>query len=216
MKKLLLISLLTGLTFGFSSALGFAADKKDKPEKVTEKEFKTSKDKTLNIDLRTGGGINISGWDKDVVSIRAEFGGRDWEDCEVSFEEKNGGVQINSSYEGKKNGWNVHCDLEIKVPAKYNVSFYTMGGGVGLSNIEGRMEGKTLGGGLQLDNLKGYVEIKTMGGGISLTNSEVDGKVETMGGAVMIKNVTGDIKGHSMGGPVSYDNVKHRNGRDKN
>ncbi|MCU7496668.1 MAG: DUF4097 domain-containing protein [Ignavibacteria bacterium] len=229
MKKLLSTALL--LAFGFSASFaadasslasnginfmffwGFPSKDKKCQEQTVQKEFKVPKGQTLTVDLKTGGAIKISGWDKELVSVCARFEGKNWQDCNVEFDEKDNGVSINSKYNGASNTWSASCDLEIKVPDKFDLSLYTMGGDIELRNIEGRFSGKTLGGKLKLDHLKGYLELKTLGGGIDLTDSDVDGRVETLGGPVDIRNVTGNIKGPSMGGVVRYSNVSHKGSR---
>ncbi|MGE5431372.1 MAG: DUF4097 family beta strand repeat-containing protein [Syntrophomonadaceae bacterium] len=234
MKKLVMIAIILALGFSVSFAidgsslvnngisfiypLSFTApvqkkiEKKNEDDKTVEKEFKIAKGKTLIVDLKTGGGLKITGWDKELVNIKASIGGQDSEDLKFEFEEVENGVKIVSSYVGNKSGWSSDCELEIMVPDKFNLSLYTMGGGIELSNIDGEMTGNTMGGQLTLERLKGNLDLKTMGGAVSLTNSDVDGHVETMGGEVSIKDVTGSVKGHSMGGNVSYSNVTNRNG----
>lgn len=232
MKKLVMIAVILALGFSVSFAidgsnlaangisfifpLGYNTpvtnniEKKKDDGKNVEKEFKAAKGETLTINLKTGGDLTIKGWDKELVNIKANIDGRDAEDFEFNFNEVEKGVEITSKYIGNKNGWSGDCELEIMVPDRFNVSLYTMGGGVTLSGIEGEMTGKTMGGELSLDHLKGYLDLKTMGGAVTLTNSDVDGNVETMGGPVSIQDVTGGVKGHSMGGNVSYSNVTNR------
>lgn len=230
MKKLLMIAAILALSVSVSFAidgsslvnngLGFmlpssiseykdnAVEKKSDDEKTVEKEFKAQKGKTLTINLKTGGGLVIKGWDKELVSIKATIGGRDAKDFKFDFNEVENGVEITSLYTGHKDGWSGDCKLEIMVPDRFNLSLYTMGGAIALSSIEGEMTGKTLGGALALDHLKGNLELKTLGGAVTLTDSDVDGHVETLGGPVVMENVTGSVKGHTMGGKVRSSNVK--------
>ncbi|MGE5350520.1 MAG: DUF4097 family beta strand repeat-containing protein [Acidobacteriota bacterium] len=199
---------------GYTAPVTTSIEKKNDDERTVEKEFKTSKGKTLTINLKTGGALVIKGWDKELVNVKATIGGRDAKDLKFDFNEADNGVEINSKYVGHKEGWSSDCELEIMVPDKYDISIYTMGGAVTLSNIEGRMTGKTLGGALVLDHLKGYLELKTMGGAVTLTSSDVDGRVETMGGPVIMEDVTGGVKGHTMSGKVNFSNADDKNAED--
>ena len=83
-----------------------------------------------------------------------------------------------------------------------------MGGAIRISEIEGRLNGKTMGGEVRPSNIKGDLDLSTMGGEINLTNSEVDGTLSTMGGKVVFEDVIGNVKGSSMGGNVVYRNVR--------
>ncbi|HEX2867004.1 MAG TPA: hypothetical protein VHO03_08170 [Ignavibacteriales bacterium] len=228
MKKFLMIAAILALSVSVSFAIdgsclvnngiGFklpsqlseykdnGTEKKDDHEKTVEKEFKAAKGKTLRIDLKTGGALTIKGWDKELVNIKATIGGRDAKDCTFDFNETDNGVEITSRYTGHKRGWSTECELEIMVPDRFNLSLYTMGGTISLSNIDGEITGKTLGGALALEHLKGYLDLKTLGGAVNLTDSDVDGRVETLGGPVLMHDVKGNIKSHTMSGNVKISN----------
>jgi DUF4097 and DUF4098 domain-containing protein YvlB len=182
------------------------------PQADYEKDFATSKGKKLDIDLKTGGEISITGWARDVVSVKGFREGRDRNEAVLEMEETSSGVSIASHYAGSRRNRNGGIRLEISVPRSYNVHLETMGGDVSIAHVEGRMTGKTMGGALMLSGLKGNLDLLTMGGAVTLKNSDVDGNVKTMGGAVLIEDVTGDIKPSSMGGNVTQKNVKGRSG----
>jgi hypothetical protein len=215
---LLLILLVSGIVFSADPAIldrgllsGFYSqnNKDDEAEQVIKKNFKVTPGSLLDIDLESGGSINVKGWDKNEVDVKASLTGKNWKKLEVNIEENSGNVTITSKLLNHHHGnSNASVDLEIFVPQKYNVSFETMGGGVTLMNIEGEMNGQTMGGSLKLAQLKGNLSLKTMGGNIDLIDSDVDGKVETMGGHVTVDNVSGGVQGSSMGGNVEYKNIK--------
>jgi len=177
-----------------------------------EKEFATSKGKKLDIDLRTGGGISITGWDREAVSVKGFREGRDGKKAVLEMEETSSGVSVSSRYNGSQHNRSGGIRLEISVPRVYDVHLETMGGGVSIENVEGRMAGKTMGGALTLSGLKGNLDLLTMGGEVTLKKSDVDGNVKTMGGAVLLEDVTGDVKPSSMGGNVTQKNVTKRSG----
>lgn len=192
-------------------ALGPGAEPEN-PQRV-EKQFGVGPGKKLALQLRTGGSVDIAGWDEKTVSVKLYLGGRDWQDCRFEASENPSGVGIVSRYEGSKNSYSTSLRFEIRVPKEFDVEIASAGGEIKIIGLEGHVSGGTLGGDLYLSNLKGEVELSTMGGNISLTGSEVSGRVKTMGGRVLIENVTGDIKGASMGGGVIYKNVTDSSGR---
>jgi DUF4097 and DUF4098 domain-containing protein YvlB len=128
------------------------------------------------------------------------------------MEGNSSGVSIISHYAGSRHNRNGGIRLEISVPRRYDVQLETMGGGVSIENVEGRMAGKTMGGALMLSGLKGDLDLLTMGGAVTLKNSDVDGSVKTMGGEVLLEDVTGDVKPSSMGGNVRQKNITRRSG----
>jgi DUF4097 and DUF4098 domain-containing protein YvlB len=177
-----------------------------------EKEFKVAMGKKLELDLKTGGTIDIAGWDKELVDINIRLSGRDARDSKVDFEETSAGVRVYSHQTGHSRNHGTNLRFEIKVPKKFDIEIESNGGGVSIANVEGTMRGRTMGGRLDLTKLKGYVDLKTMGGEISVTNSDLDGEVKTNGGRVLIQDVTGDLKGSSLGGQMIRKNVTNRRG----
>jgi hypothetical protein len=186
------------------------------PDKNYMKEFKVKPGGTLIIDLKTGGGISIEGWNKEIVSTEVTVKGKDAEDIVVEIEQNGNDVEITSFYNGDDRSYNSNTKVIVKVPNTYNVDLNTMGGGIKIYNVNGEMKGKTMGGELDLRNLNGNINLYTMGGEIILKESEVDGKVHTMGGNILVENVTGDLNAKTMGGKVTQVNGKSRNGSTEN
>jgi hypothetical protein len=169
-----------------------------------EKEFKTTPGKKLEMDLKTGGSIHVTGWDRDVVSIKASGLEDSSPRPDLNFEERASGVAITSRFGGSRHN-NSHSNLrfEIQVPKKYDLHLESMGGDFSIQNVEGTMGGKTMGGGLDLQSLKGDLDLLTMGGAIILKNSDVNGCVKTMGGKVLVDHVSGNVKATTQGGNVT-------------
>jgi DUF4097 and DUF4098 domain-containing protein YvlB len=177
-----------------------------------EKEFNTSPGKKLDVDLQTGGAISITGWDKDVVTVKGFREGRDGKDAILEMEDQSSVISLSSRYQGSRHNRNGGVRLEISVPHRYDMHLETMGGGIAIENVEGLIAGKTMGGPLELRGLKGELDLLTMGGPVNLKNSNVDGSVKTMGGEVLLEDVTGGVKGSSMGGKVIQHNVSSHAG----
>ena len=175
--------------------------------KDIHKNFKVEKGKKLLMNLKTGGSISITGWNKDEVEVDASINGRDWEECQVNFAQTSSGIEITSKYKHNYDSHSGNARFEIKVPNKFNLKLETMGGKIEVQNVDGDLNGHTMGGKINLSNLKGQIEFSTMGGSVSLTDSNVNGKLSTMGGNVLIENVKGDVSGSTMGGKVISRNV---------
>ncbi len=181
-------------------------------EQTIEKEFKVAAGKKIRLDLKTGGSINIGGWDEDRLSAKVYLDGADWRESKVEFEERPDGIQIKSFYAGRRSNHSTDIKFDINVPRRFDIEIGTMGGGIRITGVNGEMNGKTMGGELYLTNLQGKLNLTTMGGNITLKDSEVDGGLHTMGGQVLIQDVVGNIKGSSMGGNVIYKNLTNREG----
>ena len=172
-----------------------------------DKTFPTTAGKKLDIELKSGGAINIIGGQKNQVVVRARLHGPDSEDLDFNAEESNGIIRVTSEYVGGNHSNSASSDLDIEVPSRFDVNLRTMGGDVSINNVEGEISGETMGGELNLQALKGNIQLTTMGGEVMLENSTLDGSVKTMGGDVVIRNVSGSVKGSTMGGDVRYENA---------
>lgn len=178
-----------------------------------ERQFNIGAGKRLTVELKTGGEIDIAGWDNDTVSVGGSVSGEHAADADLSFNPTAEGLHIVSRYTGpRRRNQDVDVRLEIKVPRRTDILLDTMGGGIKINGVEGDMRGKTMGGALDLSDLKGTLGLSTMGGAVTLKQSHVNGKVSTMGGEVLLEDVTGDVKGSSMGGKVTYKNVTNSKG----
>ena len=177
-------------------------------QETIRRSFNVSPGQKLTLTLKTGGEIRITGWDRPVVSVDGLIKGRDWKNATVDFEQTSAGVQVTSRYIHQQDNDRTSLEFDVSVPKRFDVAIDSMGGAIRITEIDGRLSGKTMGGELRLSNIKGDLDLSTMGGEINLTNSEVDGTLSTMGGKVVFEDVIGNVKGSSMGGNVVYRNVR--------
>jgi beta-lactamase regulating signal transducer with metallopeptidase domain len=172
---------------------------------------------TLTLDLKTGGKIVITGWDRQEVSVRALLRGRDWRATKVTLEPSTGGALLASEFTASGSNQSSSHVFEIKVPRSYNAALSSAGGSVSIAGVDGSFRGQTGGGEINIEKVNGNVDIQTGGGDVHVSDSHVDGNVSTGGGVVRIEGVTGNIIGQSGSGPViqsksSRTSVRHENG----
>ena len=179
-----------------------------KPDKQYDSTFQLSAPArnggTLYLDLKTGGGVTIRGWDKQEVLVRARLSGRDWRDTRVTLEPSNGDATLESVFERYSNNQSTSHDFDIQLPREFNVRIRSSGGSVNIANVNGTFTGSTGGGEIDIRNVNGRVDISTGGGEVNVSDSNVDGEVSTGGGLVRIERVTGRFNGSSGSGPVIY------------
>ena len=179
-----------------------------------KKEYKTEAGKKLEVDLPIGGSIEVTGWDKELVSVRVDLQDGDERNYKIEMDERSWGIQVEIAYEGRGRHSHGGATLEIMVPKKYDVDLETTGGELMIRGVEGKFSGETMGGGIELFDLKGTADLTTMGGDIRIENAQLDGQVKTMGGEVSLLDVIGDLDASTMGGEVSYRNNKKRDSRE--
>lgn len=169
-----------------------------------ERSVKASPGEQLELDLETGAGVDIRGWDEPSVRVRGRLGGVDWRDTEVTLERTDGGVRLHTWQSGRRRSSSTSHQLEIRVPRRYDVHINSAGGHTTLADVQGTFDGETGGGGLVIDRAGGSARLSTGGGDIKVTQSDLSGVVSTGGGTVVLSAVQGGLKGTSGSGPVVY------------
>lgn len=159
---------------------------------------------TLNIDLKTGGNLIITSWDKPRVVVHASLAGRDWRRTKVLLRPEDGDATLESEFTGASGNQSSHHVFEIQIPKNFNVRVKSSGGSVSITGVDGRFTGNTGGGEINIVSANGDVDLHTGGGDIRVTDSNLNGTVATGGGVVMIQRVNGNLSGSSGSGPVVY------------
>ncbi len=170
-----------------------------------ERQFDLAMGKSVEVNMRSGGSIEVEGWDNNQVLVRIRNHPDDIEDM-VDFDLSSSELEIDV-FDGYGNR-SKSVNLELFVPNKTDLELHTMGGSMSISKLEGEFSGKTMGGSIELADLKGEVSLTTMGGSITCENAQLDGTLKTMGGSLKFNNVTGDLKATTMGGSISHTRDK--------
>jgi DUF4097 and DUF4098 domain-containing protein YvlB len=175
-----------------------------------ERTFPAAPGEMLDIDLRTGGSIEVKGSSANEARVEWDMRGFDDDNIRVEVDKSGGKIHVRSNYirrSGKNSG---SGRFRISVPNRFDLDMNTMGGNIDIVDIKGTVSGETMGGDLVLKGLIGDLEFTTMGGNIILSDSDVDGRVKTMGGNITIDNVAGDVEPSTMGGNILLDNIIRR------
>ena len=174
-------------------------------------DFEVGQGQTITLDLRSGGSVDIVGWEQPRAEVSYVQGGKgNRHDVEVV---KDGNDLVVTSETVPNEGQSRSLEFTIHVPNRFSVTLESSGGSLAIQGLDGDFKGTTMGGSLTLTDVKGKVKLETMGGNIQVTDATLDGNLSTMGGTVYLKDVVGDIDAESMGGNVKYENVRGRDGK---
>ena len=194
LETLELLDALNEIAAGPEQATMSGATAANSPQGDTDGSSKWSKDINngyLQVSLIGGGDVAISGWEGDEVVINRP-------------KPENGFHK--SLYKQCGDGYKIYAlnsdDYDIKVPYHYNLTIYTTGGDIRITNVSGQINGKTLGGDISLTDSKSRVNLTTAGGDIELSDCDAEGNVHSLGGDVVLRNVTGNVVGTTLGGDV--------------
>ena len=181
------------------------AEKKQAPLPPSNEDMlAASPGERLLLDLETGAGVDIQGWDEPRVRVRWQAGGRDSRDVRTVTQRDDGGVRVRMTYEGSKQSHSTSMKLQVRVPRRFDVQLESAGGDLTIREVEGTFSGSTGGGEIILENVKGSAKLSTGGGEIEVSDSDLDGRVSTGGGAVRFSRVRGGLRGSSGSGPITY------------
>jgi len=152
----------------------------------------------LEVQLDTGAGLEITGWDKNEAVIETRWRESKCPDARVDVVTIDDGVRVTSKY-APDTGDTHSCSMEIEihVPKKFDVRVKSSGGSIALSDLRGTIQGHTGGGELHVEHLRGSIDLRTGGGAITVKDSDLDGTLETGGGHVSFSNVTGPVRASS-------------------
>ena len=154
----------------------------------------------VKVDAGMNGGVDVEGWGKDEILVRARIVGA--AKREQKARELVSGVDIRTrntikaDFPGSRNGlWRenewVVVSYKIYVPEQMDVDLETHNGGVSIVDVEGDIEFEVLNGGVTLVDLAGDVSGHTTNGGlhIDLAGEAWEGRgldVSTTNGGVVM------------------------------
>jgi len=165
----------------------------------------------LAIDASPNGGIEVVGWDRPEVKVRAKVVAV--ADSEDEASRMAAEVRIESAdtihAEGPHGGRHAHwwVSYQAFVPRRADVQLESTNGGIHLADVAGRLEFRTTNGGVSLTRVAGDVKGRTTNGGVEvrLTGSEWKGQgldVETTNGGVKV-SVPSDYSARLVTGTVN-------------
>jgi hypothetical protein len=173
---------------------------------VIDRTIAASAGERISIDLPTGASISIVSWNRPQVRMRARLSGDQARETQVVFERVSGGLELRAIVDRRRDNVRNNNEIELWVPARFDVRVSSAGGGVTINGVQGRFSGTTGGGEIVLNDVRGESSLTTGGGEIHVTNSHLDGYITTGGGEAIVSNTTGNVRVNSGSGPVIRTN----------
>ena len=195
------------------TTLRLASANAKQSDSIIERTLDATNGERLTLDLETGANVTVRGWAEPKAQFRVRLGGRDGAQTRVDIARVDGGVRVHMWFDKDAQIQSTSNAIEIMVPQRYDVRLKSSGGGLSLSDLEGRFEGTTGGGSLILSKLEGAADLQTGGGDIRVSDVDLSGSVSTGGGKVELSNVSGGLRGTSGSGPVVYRDADASDGQ---
>ena len=172
----------------------------------------------VSIDGGMNGGVTIEGWERSVVEVRAKVwaNARSPERAEeiaeaVEVHMDDGRLSANGPDTGWRESWGV--SWEVVVPHSTDLDIETFNGGIGVTDVSGRIRFEALNGGVHLSEVGGDVQGHTTNGGlhIELDGSNWEGEgldVQTTNGGVTLRvpeNYSARLETGTVNGGIDID-----------
>ncbi|MBX9601583.1 MAG: hypothetical protein K2X35_11275 [Bryobacteraceae bacterium] len=172
----------------------------------------------LSVDAGRNGGITVKGWNQSGVLVRARV--EAWGDTEADarsmvnqtrLDLSAGMVRAQGPETRARESWSV--SFEIFVPNRADLNLTAQNGGIGISDVTGRIEFDTVNGGVTLRRLGGDVKGETRNGGldVELAGSRWEGQqldVTTANGGVKMAipaNYSARLETGTVNGKINVD-----------
>ena len=148
----------------------------------------------LTVDAGQNGGIQVEGWDRNEIRVRAVVSANARTEAEakqlasgVQVQVGSGRVSATGPSTERRQWWSV--SYRINVPRRNDLDLNANNGGVSITGVSGTIRFDTTNGGVRLNDLGGDVRGETRNGGlnVSLSGDRWDGAgldVETSNGGV--------------------------------
>jgi DUF4097 and DUF4098 domain-containing protein YvlB len=181
-------------------------------EQTWEKTLPLVQGGTLNL-VNVNGSVEVRGWDRDAVEIRAVKTARNAEDLQrVQIEVKAipGRVEILTHYPDEE-GVDAAVEYHVRVPQHVALErVVTVNGSINVAGVEGNGELRTVNGNVEAYNCAGSLSARTTNGNIreELSRFDADAALETVNGTVLIslpRSTNAQVEAQSMNGDVRSD-----------
>ena len=143
------------------------------------------------------GGIRVTGWDKEEVSLTAQIRDSDKRRIELVLQRKGPDLDIEAMFQQPSWSFGLYisprCEMTLQVPRRVLGYFRTTNGTVAVEHLEGYARCEATNGAILVSDLRGEVQVDTTNGPIEARNLAARIKGNTTNGRIVLDNVAGGI-----------------------
>lgn len=138
---------------------------------------------------------------KEILSKQEYVFEKDGNDVvvEVRFDED----ATDRAWKRWKRDYDLEVDMEIVIPARYDVEFRTGAGNVDIADLTGDVSGRTGAGNLEIERITGVVDVTSGAGNIEISDTDGNVYVESGAGTVELDEIRGRIDASTGAGSIS-------------
>jgi hypothetical protein len=146
-----------------------------------------------------GGSLRISGWERNEVAVTGSLGPKA-ERILVRAQGRKTRVEVESSWHGQTDA---HADLDIKVPARSQVTVESFQARVDVSAVSGGVRVETVNGGISVTGAADQVYAESVNGGVTVRGRSARVHAESVNGPVTVTDAGPDVQAGTVNGPLS-------------
>lgn len=155
---------------------------------IKEKSFNISPGKDLHVELSSGD-VKVTYWNNNEINVKIFGNENAMEKINFTMDGTEDFVKITGKNKSSTSSWfsNISVEVEIKVPAQFNLDISTAGGDIKCGGITGNASLSTSGGDIWGDKFSGVLDASTSGGDIFLFCKDAKINGETSGGDIKLE-----------------------------
>jgi DUF4097 and DUF4098 domain-containing protein YvlB len=179
--------------------------------------------RVIALDARGNGGVDVRGWDRPDVRVRARIAVDAANEAEartiaseIKLVAEGGRIRVDGpsrdrNWWGGDRGWWVAFELEV--PRSSELTVEATNGGISVRDVRGRMDVRTTNGGLNLMDVSGDIRGETTNGGVSVgvTGDKWEGpslEVRTVNGGITLSlpaSLSAELEARAVNGGINVD-----------
>lgn len=186
--------------------------KKNKAEKIIEKEYPIKKIDTLEV-ANIDGDITVTGeWEQPIVRVKATIKAGKEEDLElvtINCAHHRTSLSLSTNTPEDK-VYQVH--YELMIPKKINLAFTTQKGNMSIAESSGKVHAQTFKGDINIERSKSSINAETLcRGHIAINDAQGPVVARAKKGSISIANASNSISAHTENGIVrtAHSSIPH-------
>jgi hypothetical protein len=197
----------------FALCLGLAAQEETRPASRTETRSETLAYGSKLWVRNRNGAIQVSGWDKEEVSLTAEIRDTEQRRIELAVQRQGPDLDIEAQFQQPRlslglgpapSPW---CRMTLKVPRKLLASFRTTNGPISVEMVIGYVRCETINGDINLGAIAGEVLAETTNGNVEARGLHARISGGTANGRIVLEDVDGQVKMETTNGFITARNL---------
>jgi DUF4097 and DUF4098 domain-containing protein YvlB len=181
-----------------------------------------SNTRVVTLDARGNGGVDVRGWDRPDVRVRARIAVDAANEAdartiasEIKLVAEGGRIRVDGpsrdgNWRGDRGWW---VAFELEVPRSSELTVEATNGGISIRDVRGRLDVRTTNGGIDLTDVSGDIRGETTNGGVKVgvTGDKWDGpslEVRTINGGITLSlpaSLSAELEARAVNGGINVD-----------